>query len=80
MPEAVGEGGSAAGRPFLEARGPRATAGARPTAGKQAEFTSGVKRSRRRASDAGRTACLAQTELRVLREGARSEIIPPAPP
>ena len=32
-----------------------------PTAGKQPEFTSGVKRSRRRASRAARTACLAQT-------------------
>ena len=31
MPEAKGEGGSAAGRPSLNALGPRATSGARPT-------------------------------------------------
>ena len=80
MPEAEGEGGQSVGRPFFNALGPRATSGARPTAGAQPEFTSGVKRSRRRASSAGRTACLAQTGLRVLRDTARSEIIPPAPP
>ena len=68
MPEAKGEGGSAVGRPFFDALGPRATSGARPTAGAQPEFSSGVKRSRRRASKAVRTACLAQTGLCVLRE------------
>ena len=77
---AAGAGKMSAARPSLNALGPRATSGARPTAGKQPEFTSGVKRSRRRASGAGRTAYLAQTGLRVLRDTAKSEIIPPAPP
>ena len=35
------------GKSFLNALGPRATSGVRPTAGAQPEFTSGVKRSRR---------------------------------
>ena len=35
------------GKSSLNALGPRATSGARPTAGAQPEFTSGVKRSRR---------------------------------
>ena len=73
-------GGSAVGRPFFDALGPRATSGARPTAGAQPEFTSGVKRSRRRASSADRTACPTQTGLRSRWDAARSEIIPPAPP
>ena len=51
-----------------------------PTAGKQPEFTSGVKRSRRRASEAVRTVCLAQTGCCGRATPARSEIIPPAPP
>ena len=70
---AAGAGKMSAARPSLNALGPRATSGARPTAGKQPEFTSGVKRSRRRASGAGRTACLAQTGLRVLWETAERE-------
>ena len=44
--------------------GPRATSGARADGHKQAGFTPAVKHNARRASDAGRTACLAQTGLR----------------
>ncbi len=58
---AAGAGKFPPGKSFLNALGPRATSGARPTAGAQPEFTSGVKRSRRRTSSAGRTVCLAQT-------------------
>ena len=58
---AAGAGKIPPGRPFFNALGPRATSGVRPTAGAQPEFTSGVKRSRRRTSEAARTVCLAQT-------------------
>ena len=63
-----GGGGVQSEGRFSTLWGPRATSGARPTAGAQPEFSSGVKRSRRRASKAVRTACLAQTGLCVLRE------------
>ena len=66
-----GGGGECSRKAVFRRSGPRATSGARPTAGAQPEFSSGVKRSRRRASKAVRTACLAQTGLCVLREACK---------
>ena len=71
MPEAKGEGESGGRKAVFQRSGAPGDVRSPADGSKQPEFTSGVKRSRRRASDAGRTACLAQTGLRVLRESCK---------
>ena len=77
MPEAKGEGESACRNAVFQRTGAPGDVRSPADGHKQAGFTPAVKRNARRASDAGRTACLVQTGLRSLLRSARSEIIPP---
>ena len=61
MRGAVGEGGIARRAAFQRSGERDLSSDGRADDGKQPEFTSGVKCSRSRASEAARTACLAQT-------------------
>ena len=72
-----GEGESAGKRSASQRSGAPGDVRSPADGHKQAGFTPAVKRNARRASDAGRTACLVQTGLRSLLRSARSEIIPP---
>ena len=73
-----------AGRRGINALGPRATSGARPTEGAQPEFISGVKRRRRRAGvgsvkrvQGKRAVVLRMSFCRVGNNSPRTPLIPP---
>ena len=77
-------GGGMAGRRGINALGPRATSGARPTEGAQPEFISGVKRRRRRAGVGSvkrvrgkRAVVLRMSFCRVGNNSPRTPLIPP---